>query len=196
MTQTCPQCAGEGQTIENPCRDCRGTGKARKTANLTVKIPPGIFEGATLRITGEGEAGGRGAPAGDLYVLVKVKPDPRFERLEDDLLVEQNLDISQAALGTVLEVPTMESANTKIKIPPGVQHGATFRIHDKGMPKLHGRGHGDLMVKIKVAVPKHLTDRQRELLEEFGRTLKDDGHGQPQTQSSGEGIFKKIFGKE
>lgn len=191
MTQVCPQCAGEGQVIENPCKDCRGSGKGRKTANLTVKIPPGIYDGATLRISGEGEAGGRGAPGGDLYVLVKVKTDPRFERIEDDLLVEQGVDIAQAALGTVLEVPTIENENTKIKIPPGVQHGATFRIHDKGMPKLHGRGRGDLMVKVKISVPKHLTARQRELLEEFERTLKDE-----HAPSAGEGLFKKIFGKE
>lgn len=192
MTQACSQCGGEGQVIENPCKDCHGSGKARKAANLTVKIPPGIYEGATLRISGEGEAGGRGAGAGDLYVLVRVRPDPRFERAEDDLITVQSVDIAQAALGTNLDVPTIEGGTTKIKIPAGVQHGSTFRIHDKGMPKLHGRGHGDLMVKIKISVPQHLTSRQRELLEEFHKTL----HGEGASHAEGPGIFNKIFGKD
>ena len=194
MTQTCGQCGGAGQVIENPCRQCNGAGRLRKEAKLTVKIPPGVYNGATLRISGEGEAGARGAPPGDLYVLITLKPDPRFERLEDDLVIEQNLDIAQASLGATLEVPVIDGGRTTIRIPPGVQHGATFRVREKGMPKLHGRGRGDLMVKVKIAVPRALTERQRQLLEEFARALhgKDAPAGPAPSQDDG-GLFKRIF---
>jgi molecular chaperone DnaJ len=182
MTQTCPQCGGQGQTIDQPCRDCRGAGRVRESASMTVKIPPGIYDGATLRISGEGEAGVRGTPAGDLYVAIRVKPDPRFERHEDDLIAERGVDIADAALGTTLDVQTIDGGTTKIKIPAGVQHGAQLRVREKGMPKLHGRGHGDLIVKVKVSVPKELTERQRELLEEYRKAP----HAEP-------GVFKKFF---
>jgi molecular chaperone DnaJ len=194
MTQTCPQCGGEGQTIDQPCKDCRGAGRVREAAKLTVKVPPGIYDGATLRISGEGEAGVRGTPAGDLYVSVRVQSDPRFERQEDDLLAERSVDIAQAALGATLEVQTISGDATKIKIPAGVQHGAMFRVREKGMPKLHGRGHGDLIVRVKVAVPKDLNARQRELLEELHRSFHEEHQG-----GAGEGdggVFKKIFGKD
>ena len=200
MTQTCPQCGGEGQVIENPCRDCRGAGRVRKPAKLTIKIPPGIYDGATMRISGEGEAGGRGRDAGDLYVLVRVKSDPRFERVEDDLIAERNVDIAEAALGTNLELSTIGEDRTTIKLPAGVQHGAMFRIRDKGMPKLHGRGHGDLIVKVRISVPQDLNARQRKLLEEFAHSLHEGHeHGGSSGQAHGKdegGIFKKIFGSE
>lgn len=197
MTQTCGQCGGAGQVVENPCRDCHGAGRARKAAKLTVKVPPGIYDGATLRIAGEGEAGGPGAQPGDLYVVVKVKPDPRFERAEDDLVVEKNLDIAEAALGAAVEVPTIDGGTTTIKIPPGVQHGGTFRIREKGMPKLHGRGRGDLMVKVRVRVPEHLNARQTQLLEEFGRALHDgEKPAREHRPKEDPGIFKKIFGSD
>lgn len=186
MTQACSACGGEGQVVEQPCRECRGGGRQRKPAKLTVKIPPGIYDGATLRISGEGEAGGRGAPAGDLYVLCRVKPDPRFEREEDDLKVHVGVDMADAALGTTVEVPTMDGAPSKIKIPAGTQHGAVLRLREKGMPRLHGRGHGDILVHVRLEVPQHLSARQKELLEEFKKAgLENQG-----------GIFNKIFGKE
>lgn len=186
MTQTCPTCAGEGQIVENPCKECRGSGRQRNPSKITVKIPAGIYDGATLRITGEGEAGGRGAPPGDLYVLCRVKSDPRFERVDDDLNAHVSVDIADAALGTTVDVPTMEGAPSKIRIPGGTQHGAVLRLREKGMPKLHGRGHGDLLVHVRLTVPQHLNARQRELLEEFKKAgVEDEG-----------GIFKKIFGKE
>ncbi|MHB2026106.1 MAG: molecular chaperone DnaJ [Elusimicrobiota bacterium] len=192
MSQTCPSCLGEGQIIENPCRECRGAGRASRQAKLNVKIPPGIYDGATLRIAGEGEAGGRGTQPGDLYVSVHVKSDPRFERIEDDLVSEQGVDIAQAALGGTREVVSLDGERINIRIPVGVQHGAMLRVRDKGMPKLHGKGRGDLMVKIKIEVPRNLTPHQERLLEELGRSFsgengvaKDDG-----------GLFKKIFGKE
>lgn len=197
MTQVCGSCGGEGQMIENPCRECRGTGREARNAKLTIKIPPGIYEGATMRIAGEGEAGPRGAPAGDLYIHIRVKTDPRFERVEDDLLVARKLDIASAALGTALDIPIIEGATTRIKIPAGVQHGAILRVQGKGMPKLHGRGRGDLMVKLEVEVPRHLTERQRELLTEYARTLDGEeasGDSDP-AQGKSSGIFNKIFGE-
>jgi molecular chaperone DnaJ len=195
LAQACPQCGGEGQVIDNPCRDCHGAGRVRRSAQLTVKIPPGIYDGATLRISGEGESGGRGSAVGDLYVLVRVKPDPRFERVEDDLHTEQVVDIVQAALGTAIEVVAISGERSKIKIPHGVQHGAIFRVREKGMPKLHGRGFGDLMVKIKIMVPQDLNERQRRLLEELARSLYGDGGGPKSSEQKDEsGLFKKIFG--
>ena len=196
MTQACPDCGGEGQRVENPCRECRGSGRVRKHAELTVRIPPGIYDGATLRISGEGEAGGRGAPAGDLFVLVRLKSDPRFERTEDDLKVHVNLDMAHAALGTTISVPTIDGEPTHIRVAAGTQHGAVLRVREKGMPKLHGRGRGDLLVEIRVTVPQGLSARQKELLEEFARSLHgEQGHGdQSHGGKEDSGIFKKIFG--
>ncbi|PIR17598.1 MAG: molecular chaperone DnaJ, partial [Elusimicrobia bacterium CG11_big_fil_rev_8_21_14_0_20_64_6] len=189
MSQTCPQCGGEGQIVENPCKDCRGQGRVRKEAELKVKIPPGIYHGATLRISGEGEAGPRGAQAGDLYLEVHIKPDPRFERHEDDLSVGASVDIATAALGGTTTVPTIDGEPVTVKITHGTQAGATLRVREKGMPKLHGRGRGDLLVHIKVEVPRDLTAKQTELLEEFRKTLHDD-------QAKNGGVFGRIFGKD
>ncbi len=198
MTQTCPHCGGEGQVIENPCRDCRGAGRVRKPAKLTIKIPPGIYDGATMRISGEGEAGGRGREPGDLYVLVRVKADPRFERVEDDLIAERSVDIAEAALGTNLELATIGEERTTIKLPAGVQHGAMFRVREKGMPKLHGRGHGDLIVKVRIHVPQDLTAQQRKLLEDFAHSIHQGHENSAKSGPSAHegGIFKKIFGSE
>ena len=194
MTQACPDCGGEGQRVDNPCRDCRGAGRVRKRTELTVKIPPGIYDGATLRISGEGESGGRGATAGDLFVLVRLKADPRFEREEDDLKLHASLDIAEAALGATLSVPTLDGEPTQIRVAPGTQHGATLRVREKGMPKLHGRGRGDLLVQIRVTVPQDLNARQRELLEEFARSLHGQ-EGQGGENKGDGGILKKIFGE-
>ncbi|MEK7388625.1 MAG: molecular chaperone DnaJ [Elusimicrobiota bacterium] len=190
MAQSCPQCGGEGQTVENPCKDCRGHGRVRKEADLKVKIPPGIYHGATLRISGEGEAAPRGGQAGDLYLEIRVKSDPRFERHEDDLTVTAPIDIAVAALGGTLDAPTIDGETVKVKVAPGVQTGATLRVRERGMPKLHGRGRGDLLVQLRVETPRDLTPRQRELLEEFYQTIH--GHASAKDES---GVFKKIFGQ-
>jgi molecular chaperone DnaJ len=189
MSQTCPQCGGEGQVVENPCKDCKGQGRVRKEAELKVKIPPGIYHGATLRITGEGEAGPRGAPQGDLYLEIHIKPDPRFERHEDDLSVGSTIDIATAALGGTTSVPTIDGEPVTVKISHGTQAGATLRVREKGMPKLHGRGRGDLLVHIKVEVPRDLTAKQKELLEEFQKTLHED-------HAKNDSVFGRIFGKD
>lgn len=189
MSQTCPRCGGEGQIVEDPCKDCKGQGRVRKDAELKVKIPPGIYDGATLRISGEGEGGPRGAQPGDLYLEVHVKPDPRFERKEDDLSVNAHVDIATASLGGTTTVPTIDGEPVTVKIAHATQHGATLRVREKGMPKLHGRGRGDLLVHVRVEIPRDLTARQKELLEEFQKTLHDE-------PSKGDGgVFGKIFGK-
>lgn len=191
MSQTCPSCEGEGQVVENPCQDCRGQGRIRREAELKVKIPPGIYDGATLRISGEGEASPRGGQPGDLYVHVKIKPDPRFERHEDDLSLTAGIDVATAALGGTADVPTIDGELVKVKIPAGVQAGATFRVREKGMPKLHGRGRGDLLVHIRVDVPRELSARQRELFEDLRKAF-EAAHAAP----GDPGVFGRLFGKE
>ncbi|MFA6030165.1 MAG: molecular chaperone DnaJ [Elusimicrobiota bacterium] len=214
MSQTCPACGGAGQTIETPCKDCRGSGTARRKHHLTLRIPAGVYDGATLRVAGEGEAGARGGPAGDLYVDVRVKTNSRFERDEDDLVYRQRISFPQAALGCTLSVPTLGEGKSRIKIPAGVQHGALFRLPGKGMPKLRGRGYGDLLVRVEVDVPRHLEGPEKELVEQLGRLMhKADEEDAAETEKAekaektaeatgkgGEppkedgGIFGKIFG--
>jgi molecular chaperone DnaJ len=190
MSQTCPRCGGEGEIVEDPCKTCKGQGRVRKEADLKVKIPPGIYHGATLRISGEGEAGPRGGQPGDLYLEIHIKPDPRFERHEDDLSVTAHVDIASASLGGTTTVPTIDGEPVTVKIAHATQTGATLRVREKGMPKLHGRGRGDLLVHVKVEVPRDLTAKQKELLEEFRKTLTDE-------PAKGEGgVFGRIFGKE
>lgn len=196
LAQTCPECGGEGKVIDNPCRDCRGAGRVRKEAKLTVRVPAGIYEGATLRVEGEGEAGLHGTPPGDLFVVIRVKSDPRFERQGDDLLAERAVDITEAALGTTLEVATMGGERTKIKIPAGTQHGAQFRMREKGMPRLKGRGFGDLIVKVKLSVPRDLNAQQKKLLEEFAKSLHEGGSNGDTRSKEGGGIFGKLFDQD
>ncbi|UPT75031.1 MAG: molecular chaperone DnaJ [Elusimicrobiota bacterium] len=187
MSQACPQCAGEGQVAEHPCKDCRGAGRVRKQADLKIKIPPGIYHGATLRIGGEGEAAPRGGQPGDLFLEIRVKPDPRFERNEDDLSVAASIDMATAALGGTTTVPTIDGEPVTVKISHGTQAGATLRVREKGMPKLHGRGRGDLLVHVKVEVPKDLSSKQKQLLEELRKSFEEQEKG-------GGGVFGKIFG--
>ncbi len=191
MAQTCPKCSGEGQVVEDPCKDCRGQGRVRREADLKIKIPPGIYDGATLRITGEGEAPTHGGDAGDLYVHVRIKADSRFERREDDLTVRASVDVATAALGGGVSVPTIDGEPVKVKIPPGVQAGATFRVREKGMPKLHSRGRGDMLVTVGIDVPRELNARQKELFEELHKSFHAD-----QTGKDEGGVFGRIFGKE
>lgn len=193
MAQTCPKCAGEGQVVDDPCKDCRGQGRVRREADLKIKIPPGIYDGATLRISGEGEGAPHGGEPGDLYVHIKVAGDPRFERHEDDLSATAGVDVATASLGGAVDVPTIDGEPVKVKLPAGVQAGATFRVREKGMPKLHGRGRGDLLVHVRVDVPRDLTARQRELLEELRRSLHGEGESGAKADP---GVFGRIFGKE
>jgi len=188
MAQTCTTCRGEGRIITTPCSTCRGAGAQEKESTLNIKIPRGVREGTTLRISGKGQAGPRGASPGDLLVELHVDEDSRFTRENDDLYVNRHLSISQAALGCEINVATFEDPVT-IKIPPGTQSGSLFRLRDRGMPKLAARGQGDLFVRVTVDVPKDLSGEQKKLLREFAATLGED------PAQYDESVLKKIFGR-
>jgi len=168
---TCSRCHGEGKIIERPCPECNGTGRIRRMRKISVKIPPGVDTGSRLRIANEGDAGVRGGPPGDLYVVIHVLPHEFFRREENDLYCEIPITFSQAALGAEIEVPTLRS-KARIKIPPGTQTGTIFRLKGKGIPRLRGGGRGDQNVKIRVVTPKKLNRRQRELFEELSKIEK------------------------
>lgn len=164
--RTCPACRGEGRIIREACPTCRGTGKVKKQRKIHVKIPAGVDDGAQLRIAGEGEAGLRGGPPGDLYVVLNVRPHEFFEREGDDLYCEIPITFAQAALGDEIEVPTL-TEKVKLKIPPGTQTHTYFRLKGKGVPRLRGYGQGDQHVKVVVVTPTNLTEEQKRLLREF-----------------------------
>jgi molecular chaperone DnaJ len=166
IAQTCPRCEGAGRIIEHPCKTCRGTGRRERTSKIKIKIPPGVDTGTRLRSVGNGEAGLRGGSAGDLYVVLHVKQHEIFQRDGDDLLCEVPISFVQAALGDELEVPTL-TGKAQIKIPPGTQNGALFRLKGKGMRNVQGYGHGDLHVRVAVEVPTHLNPEQKAKLQEF-----------------------------
>ncbi|MCX7780709.1 MAG: molecular chaperone DnaJ [Negativicutes bacterium] len=171
--RTCERCRGEGKIILSPCRDCSGKGKIRRQRKIKVKIPAGVDNGSRLRVAHEGESGVRGGPPGDLYVYIFVKPHKLFTREGDDVICEVPISFVQAALGDEIEVPTLDG-KVKLRIPEGTQPGAVLRIKDKGIPHLRGHGRGDQHVKVKVVIPKKLTDRQRELLVELAKAGSDD----------------------
>ena len=172
FAQTCPTCGGSGRKIEKPCAECRGEGRMPKTTKLTVRIPPGVDTGSRLRSAGNGEAGSAGGSAGDLYIVLTVKEHELFERQGDDLFCEIPIKFTLATLGGAIEVPTL-SGKASLKIPVGTQSGTTFRLRDKGMPRLRSGGHGDQLVRVHVEVPTALTAEQRKLLEDFGRVSGD-----------------------
>ena len=166
IAQTCPRCEGAGRVIEKPCRSCRGAGRREVTSKIKLKIPPGVDTGARLRSTGNGEAGLRGGPKGDLYVVLHVKEHEIFQRDGDDLICEIPISFVQAALGADLEVPTL-TGKAQIKIPAGTQTGTVLRIKGKGARNVQGYGWGDLHVRVKIEVPAHLNGAQRAKLQEF-----------------------------
>jgi len=169
----CPNCKGKGKIIDSPCSNCRGTGLVKKRRKISVKVPMGIDEGYQLRLRGEGEMAPNGGTAGDLYVLVRIRPNELFERDGDDLLHVLIIGYPQAALGAEVTVPTLEGPTT-VKIHPGTQPGEVIRLRGKGMPRLRGYGKGDLLVRVGVEVPEKLNSRQRELLEELAKELDQD----------------------
>jgi molecular chaperone DnaJ len=166
IAQTCPQCHGAGRVIEKPCKSCRGVGRKEKTSKIKLRIPAGVDSGSRLRSAGNGEAGLRGSPSGDLYVVIHVKPHEIFQRDGDDLLCEVPVSFVQAALGAEVNVPTLQGP-APVKIPPGTQPGAMFRLKGKGIKNIQGYGHGDLHVRINVEVPTHLSATQKAKLQEF-----------------------------
>ncbi len=167
VQQTCPQCSGNGEEITNPCRDCNGQGKKQTSKRLSVTIPKGVNDGTRIRLAGKGEAGSRGAGSGDLYLFINVYSHDLFKRSDENLFFECPISIADAALGTAIEIPTIDGGKAKIKIPSGTQSGKQFRLKDKGMPYLRGSGNGDLYVKVNTEVPVSLNKEQKELLEKF-----------------------------
>ncbi len=166
LAQPCPTCNGRGQVIENPCGTCGGSGRVVKPREVTVRIPAGVRDGATIRVRGRGGPGANGGPAGDVLVDVHVEPDPLFGRRGDDVTLSVPITYSEAALGTRLRVPTPLDGSTTIRIPAGTASGRTFRVRGKGVPREGGRA-GDLLVTVRVQVPEEPAGRQRELLEEL-----------------------------
>jgi molecular chaperone DnaJ len=173
VARPCSNCRGTGKTIAKPCQTCRGAGRISKERKLTVKIPAGIATGQRMRLYGEGEHGSAGGPPGDLYVVVHVQEHSFFHRDGDDLYCEMPISFPTLALGGSIKVPTL-NGHEDLHIPGGTQAGAKFRIRGKGMPNVSGRGHGDLHVIARVSVPKKLTKEQKRLLEELGKTLKNE----------------------
>jgi len=167
VQQTCPQCSGTGEEITNPCNNCGGQGKKQASKRLSVTIPKGVDDGTRIRLAGKGEAGSRGAGSGDLYLFINIYSHDLFKRSDENLFFEYPVSIADAALGTSLEIPTIDGAKAKIKIPAGTQGGKQFRLKGKGMPYMRGSGNGDLYVQINTEVPVSLNREQKELLEKF-----------------------------
>ena len=167
VQQTCPQCSGSGEEITNPCSSCNGQGKKQTSKRLSVTIPKGVDDGTRIRLAGKGEAGSRGASNGDLYLFINVYSHDLFKRSDENLFFECPISIADAALGTSIEIPTIDGGKAKIKIPQGTQSGKQFRLKGKGMPYMRGGGTGDLYVQVNTEVPVSLNKEQKELLEKF-----------------------------
>jgi len=178
-TSTCPQCRGEGRIITQPCPQCRGTGKEKLKRNISFRIPAGVDNGSQIRLSGEGEAGTRGGSPGDLYIALSVKEHELFTRYNDDLVYELPINLAQAALGTEVEVPTLDG-KTKLKIPAGSQTGQVFKLKGQGIAHLHRDGRGNLLVTLFVVTPDSLTAKQRQLLQELGDSLSPTNMPNPQ----------------
>jgi molecular chaperone DnaJ len=175
IAQTCPRCEGFGRVVDKPCHVCGGAGRREKTSKIKIKVPAGVEGGSRLRSTGNGEAGVRGGSAGDLFIVVHVKRHEIFTRDGDDLLCEVPISFVQAALGAVIEVPTLTERD-EIKVPPGTQPGTVFRLKGKGVRNVQGYGQGDLMVRVQIEIPTRLNAAQRAKLEEFGKLCDESVH--------------------
>ncbi len=170
MSMTCPQCNGDGQTVTDPCKDCRGQGVTKKKQRVKVHIPPGVDSGMRLKMAGYGDAGADGGPSGDLYVFINVKPHEIFERQGDDILLDLPISFTEASLGAKKEVPSLTEHSCRIAIPEGTQNGKIFRVRREGFPNVHGHGQGDLLVRVFVETPTKLSKKQKEILEDFAKT--------------------------
>ena len=188
VERPCPVCQGTGEMIADPCPDCRGEGRVERTKTLAVNVPPGVDEGTRIRLAGEGEAGPRGAPAGDLYIFLHVKRHAIFEREGTTLFARAPVSFTTASLGGSIAIPGLDGETHEIKIPAGIQSGKQLRQRGAGMPVLQGRGHGDLVIQVDVETPTKLSLRQKELLEMFRET--ETGDECPASQ----GFFAKLKG--
>jgi molecular chaperone DnaJ len=190
VSRPCNQCGGAGQLVVDPCPKCQGAGHIEAENQLKVRIPPGVDTGTRVRLQGEGEPGEQGGPSGDLYVVVQVREHPLFVREGDEVLCEVPISFAQAALGALIDVPTLEGKE-KMRIPAGTQTGKIFRLKGKGIPHLHGGGRGDQHVRVLVETPTSLTKEQRELLERFAEIAGEQTH--PQSRSFFEKV-RELFG--
>lgn len=186
LERTCPTCQGRGSVIEDPCGACAGAGRVTRERTLSVQIPPGVEDGTRIRLGGEGEAGVRGGPAGDLYIFLSIETHAFFQREGADLYCRVPISMVTAALGGAVEVPTIDGDKTKVKIPEGTQSQKRFRLSGKGMPILRSRSSGDMYVQVVVETPQKLTKRQRELLAEFDKESSGETH--PESA----GFFAKV----
>ncbi|SPH23600.1 Chaperone protein DnaJ [Defluviimonas aquaemixtae] len=185
VERTCPTCSGLGQTIKNPCKSCHGAGRVEKDRALSVNIPAGVETGTRIRLAGEGEAGMRGGPPGDLYIFIEVHEHPLFQRDGVNLFCRVPVAMTTAALGGEVEVPTIDGGRSRVKVPSGAQTGKHMRLRGKGMPALRGGGVGDMLIEIAVETPVNLTSRQKELLREFEQLSKDNN-------PEGSSFFSKV----
>jgi molecular chaperone DnaJ len=181
----CDRCRGEGRVILTPCQECRGSGRVRSTHRVMVTIPAGIDDSQQIRLPGEGEPGLHGAPSGDLYVAVSVTPHQALKRQGVDLIYDLTVNVAQAALGGEVDVPTPEGPTVKVKVPGGTQTGRVLRLHDRGVPHVRANGRGDLLVRVRVAIPQRLTEEQRDLFQRLAKTFDGDNH-------EDKGFFDKV----
>ena len=186
LERTCPSCQGRGQVIESPCASCAGSGRVTRERTLSVNIPSGVEDGTRIRLAGEGEAGVRGGPPGDLYIFLSIGGHPFFQRVGADLHCSAPISMVTAALGGEFEVPTIDGGKTRVKVPEGTHSGRRFRLQGKGMPVLRARQTGDMYVQVVVETPQNLTKKQRELLAEFDRLSS------PETHPESAGFFGKV----
>jgi molecular chaperone DnaJ len=174
VERTCPTCQGAGQMINNPCKACSGAGRTEKERSLSVNIPVGVETGTRIRLAGEGEAGLRGGPAGDLYIFIEVNEHALFQRDGVNLYCQVPVSIGNAALGGDIEVPTIDGGRSRVKVPAGSQSGRQMRLRSKGMPALRGNGTGDMFIELAVETPVNLTTRQKEIMREFEDVAADN----------------------
>jgi molecular chaperone DnaJ len=186
IERTCPNCHGRGETIDDPCGQCGGAGRVTRERTLSVNVPAGVEDGTRIRLAGEGEAGLRGGPAGDLYIFLSLKPHAFFQRDGADLFCRVPISMVTAALGGDVTVPTIDGSDAKVKVPEGTQSGKQFRLKGKGMPVLRSRDMGDLYIQVVVETPQKLTKRQRELLIEF------DAECSKETHPESSGFFSRV----
>ncbi|PCI57003.1 MAG: molecular chaperone DnaJ [Alphaproteobacteria bacterium] len=191
IERACPTCHGEGSFIKDPCKKCSGAGRVKKTKTLKVKIPAGVETGRRIRLTGEGEAGLRGGPRGDLYVMMNVKPHKLFQRDGANLYCRVPITVTRAALGGEIDVPTIEGKRASVKIPSGTQTGQQFRLRGKGMSMLRSDAHGDMYINIFVETPVNLNKKQQDLLRDLDKSM-DDGKSSGNNSPETSGFFKKI----
>ncbi len=176
MERTCPTCGGQGRYVKTPCRKCDGVGRVRAERTLSVKIPAGVEDGTRIRLAGEGDAGARGGPRGDLYIFISVRPHELFERDGADLYCRAPVPMTTAALGGEVEIPTIEGGRVRVRVPEGSQTGRKVRLRAKGMTRLRAATHGDMYVELLVETPTRLNARQKELLEAFAEESGEDCH--------------------